>query len=679
MHKCFFNLKFIVNFNTIYFYLKMNKSLFTYFFTFTAFMATAQPSYTGTLSYSSLPMDGSYIELECNVTVFVKDASTVLLLGHKTNSIRITGVHYHGREIPVSSIPASVIEKIKGNIRVSVSWDLYNSNKLIMRMGHNYRSQVNWAVVQGLPSKESYNTAITESGHKLYNSGAITISNVKIEDAGAWLSGVAEQLSQLSNPARKEPAVATENNTGQKKTTTATANNKSNTGTEVEINGAANTGNGAKSKVGNSSDDDYWGTGNSTAAKKPEGKQAGIPDDAPPMVMDKAGNYYVQNEHGKYVKTDKANYDAVKKDYHTAKNSSATEAYDTQKKQNEQAVLKEFYDGQNDFIDNMKKQQAKSERDGQLMATSYYTAQAKSQAREGLQDLSRLDGSFESLEDLNAAFYQQYSAISDQHQQLTDAGRDKVAANMDYAFKDADANTAAFKGLATGLANLASDAAAEREARQARERLKAERAEQARLIKERKWRTLLAMRTELLKKFPEGGVPLSFHKVPGNDLYFFAYVLAPGALNEEKTTVQVSNVYHVQRHNDGAWPFKNTIVNELKKASGAANNLVMVGYYTDQEQANQMHEAFVNIAMKSDMNILTFNYKGKKSSAAAGGANNDFWSGAAGNKPSQKATPKTNKSNNKSSEDDFWVGENKKPVKHPPEKPSQKKNDDFWE
>jgi hypothetical protein len=657
----------------------MNKSIFTYFFTFAAFMATAQTNYTGTLSYSSLPMNGSYIQLECNVTVFVKDASDVLLLGHKTNSTRITGVHYHGREIPVSSIPASVIEKIKGNIRVSVSWDLYNSNKLIMRMGHNYRSQVNWAVVQGLPSKESYNRATTESGHKLYNSGAIKISNVKIEDAGAWLSGVAEQLSQLSNPARKEPAVAADNNTGQKKTTTATANNKSNTGTQVEINGAANTGNGAKSKVENSSVDDYWGTGKSTAAKKPEGKQAGIPDDAPPMVMDKAGNYYVQNENGKYEKTDKASYDAVKKKYNNAKNSAATEAYNTQKKQNEQAVLKEFYDGQNDMLNHIEKQKAKNERDGELMASSYYAAQARSQAREGLQDLSRLDGSFESLEELNAAFYRQYSAISGQTQQLTDAGRNRVAADMDYAFKDADANTAAYKGLATGLANLASDAAAEREARQARERLKAQREEQARLIKERKWQALLTMRTELLKKFPEGGVPLSFHKVPGNDLHFFAYVLAREAINEERPTVQVSNVYLVQRHNDGGWPFKNTIVNELKKAAGAANNLVMVGYYTDQDQANQMHKAFVDIARKSDMNILTFTYKGKKSSATAGGANNDFWSGASGNKPSQKATPETNKSNNKSSEDDFWVGENKKPVKQPPEKPSQKKNDDFWE
>jgi Uncharacterized protein conserved in bacteria with the myosin-like domain len=420
-------------------------------------------------------------------------------------------------------------------------------------------------------------------------------------------------------------------------------------------------------------EDDLWGSPakSTTAAKTTttatDGRQPGIPANTPPMVMDNRGNYYVQNSSGKYVQTTKEHYESVKKDFYAVKNKQAQEAADAQKKKADQEALNRFYASQNAFMNDVKARQRKIEQESRLLANSFYAAQAQKEAKAGLRELSTLAGSFESLEELEAAYQSQRMALASQQEQLTEAGRNHVAASMDYAFKDADAKVGAYKGLATGLANLASDAAADKAAREARAQLEAERSRQEAAIKERKRQQMLSMRRALIKNSPDGGVPLSFHKVAGNDLYFFSYVLPKTGIETENPTILVSNVYRIQRYSDGSWPFKKSLQNELKKAAGTTDAVVMVGYYTLEADAKKMYESFISLAGKSGMQLKPFTYKGKKSSGyTSGGA--ELWD-------SGKDTQKTN---NRTSDNDLWgTGSNKKTGTT---QPAVKKNteEDLW-
>ncbi|MGN6509914.1 MAG: hypothetical protein ACTHLD_10695 [Chitinophaga sp.] len=403
--------------------------------------------------------------------------------------------------------------------------------------------------------------------------------------------------------------------------------------------------------------------------------------EGPPVATDKEGNHYVKDSEGRYVQTTKENYERVRTAINEKKNKAAQEAYLAEKAKNEQALLGQLHTAQNSFLKNMEETKRKDARDGQLMATSFYARRAATEARAGLQDASHLSGAYESLEELQADFEQQYAAISDAKEEMLSAGRNHVSASMNYAFKDADAKTAAYQSLATGVGNLLSDAAAERRAREARAQLERERAAHERYIKEKKRLALLKMRNGLLKNFPEGGVPLSSHKVAADDLYFFTYVMAPAAVNEPRPKVLVSNVYRIQRYGDGTWPFKRTILGEIKKASGAKENIVMVGYYTDESEAAQMHAAFVSIAKKAEMDTVMFTYKGKKASGSGSSAN--YW-GKDAKKPVKNEDSYWNKGGNKSqsqpvrTEDSYWnkPGDKKSPEK--PMKDSTVKKDGYW-
>lgn len=286
----------------------------------------------------------------------------------------------------------------------------------------------------------------------------------------------------------------------------------------------------------------------------------------------------------------------------------------------------------------LKAQREKTARDGALLSRSFYAAQARSEAGMALTDASKLAGTFESIEELDAAYHQQLQEINGLEQEYTDAGREKVSAEMDWAFKDADAKTAAFKNLATGLGQLASDAAAEKKAQQARQELAAARDRQERMIRERKWQATLQLRSLLLEKFPDGGVPLSFHKVQANELYYFAYVFSKDSLTSPRPRLLVSNVYRVDRSSDNTWPLKLTLLNELKRASGANKDVVMVGYYVSEAEVTQIRAKFLDVAGNSQLTVKPFQYKGKKRTGSIGAAN-DYWNGSNAKKARDTAVP----------------------------------------
>lgn len=314
-----------------------------------------------------------------------------------------------------------------------------------------------------------------------------------------------------------------------------------------------------------------------------------------------------------------------------------------------QQVINNLKKQDEDFFNATEERNKKIERDGNLMLTSYYTAQAYTNSKEELKNLSKLNGSYESLEELNQAFQIQYNAISNQSLIVSDNSKAAFQSNADYYFRDADESGKALKDLAVGVNSLIADAKAEREAREAKEKLKAERERIEKEIKEKKWEATLKMRMHLLKSFPEGGLPLSSHKLNTNTVYCFAYALDSNGIQNEKATSFVSNVFPINKLNDDTWPYKNAVSQEIKKNCAKCNQKMnIVGYYTDETKAIEMQKAFIDFATKSNINIQLFTFLGKKrsSNSSKSNADTDFWETK--NKEKQKQnTAKKHKT-------DFW-------------------------
>ena len=188
---------------------------------------------------------------------------------------------------------------------------------------------------------------------------------------------------------------------------------------------------------------------------------------------------------------------------------------------------------------------------------------------------------------------------------------------------------------------------------------------------------MLQMRNGFISQFPDGGVPLSSHKVSVNELYFFSYTFDKSTMSAANPPVHVTNVFSISRYGDGTWPFKNTMVNELKKLGGAGTVTIM-GYYTTKDLAEEMRASFLRLAGKCGIAVKETNYKGKKASGSSSG--NDFWDNSGSKKTKTPAKTKTN------ADDDFWETGNGKTnntndepdVIPPSKKPSPKKDDDFW-
>ena len=318
-------------------------------------------------------------------------------------------------------------------------------------------------------------------------------------------------------------------------------------------------------------------------------------------------------------------------------NNKKQQVINNQKKQDE------------DFFNATEERNKKIERNGNLMLTSYYTAQAYTNSKEELKNLSKLNGSYESLEELNQAFQIQYDAISNQSLIVSDNNKAAFQSNADYYFKDADESGKALKDLAVGVNSLIADAKAEREAREAKEKLKVERERIEKEIKEKKWEATLQMRMHLLKSFPEGGLPLSSHKLNTNTVYCFAYALDSNGIQNEKATSFVSNVFPINKLNDDTWPYKNAVSQEIKKnCANCTQKMNIVGYYTDETKAIEMQNAFIDFATKSNINIQLFTFLGKKSTSnsSKSNADSDFW------ETKNKETEKQNTA--KKHKTDFW-------------------------
>ena len=113
------------------------------------------------------------ISADCTVGIKITTSQGGIYCDHHLQSFNLKTLRIAQKDIPASQVPSNVIL----DERVDVTFDLYVNNVFIERNG---QPSVSWAKLQGLPNSDSYKPATSENGYKLFNSGAITIRNVKI-------------------------------------------------------------------------------------------------------------------------------------------------------------------------------------------------------------------------------------------------------------------------------------------------------------------------------------------------------------------------------------------------------------------------------------------------------------------------------------------------------------------
>ena len=315
-----------------------------------------------------------------------------------------------------------------------------------------------------------------------------------------------------------------------------------------------------------------------------------------------------------------------------------------------------YAEQENRFLNTMEKQKQEQERRDAVMANSFYANEARSRAEQGISDNSSFNQRFDNVEDLQNAFYNQANAINQYAQDLSDARMQQNANTQEYLWGNSTGADQAVGELATSVANIIGNAKAEKERKEAQEKLRKERdAERTRIETERKQK-IANLRNDIFKQYPEGGVPLSRHNINLDELYFFTYWY------DGKTTAKVSNVFPYARYKDGTWAFKDKVISESEKA--VSGKVTLVGYFTTKVLAEKERSVFVEVLPQAEVNVSTYTVKGRKWDGAEGNSTN-FWGDDT--KQETKTTEKKT--------DDFWGDAPAKTNK----KTETKKTDDFWD
>src|SRR5690606_17315964 len=145
--------------------------------------------------------------------------------------------------------------------------------------------------------------------------------------------------------------------------------------------------------------------------------------------------------------------------------------------------------------------------------TSFYAMRA---AGQNLKDASRLEGHFDNIEDLNHAFAQKLSEVSQMGSELRATSVQSVQNNANAlaaANTTSTANNHGYGQALGALGGIAAGISADKAEQRAREELRKEREAHEKSIKARQLQALINVRDEIGTMFLEGGMPLSSHKI----------------------------------------------------------------------------------------------------------------------------------------------------------------------
>lgn len=420
---------------------------------------------------------------------------------------------------------------------------------------------------------------------------------------------------------------------------------KNNTATQKEA--VANNNNNLQTT--NRPKEDFWSekktptTFNSKNAI-PEGGRL-IPEqpnhkNLPDFVRTTDGGYYHKGADGKFRQVSAEEYQKAKSDLAASNNKAGAPAEKQMTAEEINAKVDKLF---SDARERDAAMDAKISRFGDMIRQNFYYAEAIRNGKQNLAELSTLSGNYNSIEQLQAEFNEKYYAINGQVRQLEDARNAKLNNAVSNSFNGSSTEQAIGQGVAL-IGNIFNSAKASKEAKEAKEALRIAKEKQEKEIIAAKQRARVEMRNQLLKSFPNGGTPLTAHKITAPEVYMFGYVIDPASINNEMANVTVSNVFPIAQYSDGTYPLKTSVSNKLKGI--AQGNVVLIGFYGDKNAAEQMRNSFISLAQKSELNVTQFSLKtigGNRAGTAT--ATGDFWeTGGKTKVPADTAKKKT----------DFW-------------------------
>lgn len=398
-------------------------------------------------------------------------------------------------------------------------------------------------------------------------------------------------------------------------------------------------------------DDDFWSDKSSSKTTTTGTAGNVIPDQAshknlPDFVRTTDGGYFQRGADGKFREVSADEYQQAKKQVADSKAQA-------QKEPEQPKITPEEFGAQasKNFRDQVAQNNAIYEnidRKFDMYKQNFYHAQAIQSGKENLSGLSRLEGNYSSVQELEAEFNQKYNSIRGEVNNIEQARNSQLNNAVNNTFNGNSTEQAIGQGMQI-IGSMINNAQAAKERKQAQAALKLERDQQLAAMAAAKTRARIELRTKLVQSFPNGGTPLISHKVTLPEVYVFAYVNDKATINNEQALVSLSNVFPVQQYSDGTYPYKTTVLNKLK--GYAQGEITLVGYYGDKARAEEMRNAFINLAAKSEMAVKPFTVKTVPGSTSLGskGGTSDFWE--TGKKPATK--PNENQGAEKK-KDTFW-------------------------
>jgi hypothetical protein len=387
-------------------------------------------------------------------------------------------------------------------------------------------------------------------------------------------------------------------------------------------------------------------SGQSFWSEKKQDKGGPIPDqpihkNLPDFVRTTDGGYFHRGADGKFR-------EVTQQEYQDAKNAAAAKSQKAAEPEKPTLTAAEVRNEVNKMFADAEAQNRainqQIEQKVEMWKQNYYYAEAIRNGKQNLAALSSLDGSYNSVQELEAAFYRQSNSIRAEVQNLEQARNAKLSNAVNGNFNGSSTERAIGQSVQL-IGSIINSSKAAKEEKEAREALRIERERQLAEIAAAKQKARIDMRNQLLRSFPPGGTPLTSHKVVLPEVYMFAYITDLSAFDKEKSAVAVSNVFSVQQYSDGTFPYKTSVVSKLK--GYAPGEVMLVGYYGEKDKADQMRKTFVTLAGQSELSVKTFAIKAPPgTSTASSGANGDFWeTGGKKNAADEKKTTKKS---------DFW-------------------------
>lgn len=543
---------------------------------------------------------------------------------------------------PISLSAATFSVRVQGpGVNKQISYEWFLGRNQIGEVPKDTRVESYAAFVQGLTSVGYQGTDAMDKAITNFEAAV----RKKEEDAKRVEKEKAEAEKKKIEDEKKR-AEAEKSNPSTGRNTTGSDNNGSNTAAaklapfntypngdpSIKPTATPNQGNKAKS------DQSFW-------SEKKREKGGPIPDqpihkNLPDFVRTTDGGYFHRGTDGKFR-------EVTQQEYQDAKSAAAAKSQKPVEPEQPTLTAAEVRSQVNKmFADAEAQNKAINQRIEQkveMWKQNYYYAEAIRNGKENLAALSSLNGSYNSVQELEAAFRQQSSSIRAEVQNLEQARNAKLSNAVNGNFNGSSTERAIGQSMQL-VGSIINSSKAAKEEKEAREALRAERERQLAAIAAAKLRARVGMRNQLLRSFPNGGTPLTSHKVVLPEVYMFAYVTDMAAFDKEQSIVTVSNVFAVQQYSDGTFPYKTSVISKLK--GYAPGEVMLVGYYGEKDKAEQMRNAFVNLAAQSEFTVKKFAIKAPPgTNTIASGTSGDFWETGKKNPAGEKKTDKKT---------DFW-------------------------